>query len=93
MGGYAGPSYMQPPAFQPVSEVAQGKQRVEESIPAFDEAAFEQAFAQAQQDAFEIAEAQEREAREAQFRAQVENERSGELDPLLERIRETRPGV
>lgn len=83
---------MQTP-FQPVSEVAQGKQRAQEAIPAFDEAAFEQAFAQAQQDAFDIADAEQIEAQAAQTPAQVQSERSGELDPLLQRIRETRPGV
>ena len=77
-----------------MSQVAQGKQAVQE--PAFDEAAFEQAFAQAQQDAFDEAEA-ELEARKAQSRA-MNPEVMGEVDrpsedPLLIRIRETRPGV
>ena len=84
-------------SFQPgaqMSQVAQGKQAVQE--PAFDEAAFEQAFAQAQQDAFDEAEA-ELEARKAQSRA-MNPEVMGEVDrpsedPLLIRIRETRPGV
>ncbi|KAL6702587.1 hypothetical protein ACN47E_001317 [Coniothyrium glycines] len=91
MGGFAGSAYMQTPAFQPVSEVAQGKQRAAEAIPAFDEAAFEQAFAQAQQDALDVVE--QRELLEAQTVAQVQGERSGELDPFLQRIRETRPAV
>ncbi|KAI8941302.1 hypothetical protein NX059_002529 [Plenodomus lindquistii] len=49
MNNFGAQSYMQPPVFQP-SQIAQGKQPVQEAIPAFDEAAFEQAFAQAQQD-------------------------------------------
>jgi hypothetical protein len=93
MGGFAGPSYMQTPAYQPVSDIAQGKQRAQEAVPAFDEAAFEQAFAQAQQDAFEIAEKEQIQAQAAQSLSEVQGERSGELDPLLQKIRETRPGV
>lgn len=96
VSGFAAPSYMQN-TFQPstqMSAVAQGKQAVQE--PAFDEAAFEQAFAQAQQDALESAEA-EAEAQRAQSRA-ANPEVMGEFtrpseDPLLIRIRETRPGV
>ncbi|KAL1653418.1 hypothetical protein SLS61_003927 [Didymella pomorum] len=96
MGGFAAPSYMQN-SFQPstqLSAVAQGKQAVQE--PAFDEAAFEQAFAQAHQDALESAEAAA-EAQRAQSRAE-NPEVMGEFtrpseDPLLIRIRETRPAV
>ncbi|KAF3043129.1 hypothetical protein E8E12_002540 [Didymella heteroderae] len=97
MSGFAAPSYMQN-SFQPstqMSQVAQGKQAVQE--PAFDEAAFEQAFAQAQQDALESAEAEAAEAQRAQSRA-MNPEVMGEFtrpseDPLLIRIRETRPAV
>lgn len=99
MGGFAGPAYMQNSSFQPgahMSQVAQGKQAAQE--PAFDEAAFEQAFAQAHQDAFDSAEAEvAAEAKRAHARA-VNPEVMGEFtrtseDPLLLRIRETRPGV
>ena len=97
MSGFAAPSYMQN-SFQPstqLSAVAQGKQAVSE--PAFDEAAFEQAFAQAQQDSLESADAEAAEAQRAQSRA-MNPEVMGEFtrpseDPLLIRIRETRPGV
>ncbi|KAF1930702.1 uncharacterized protein M421DRAFT_356619 [Didymella exigua CBS 183.55] len=98
ISGFAGPSYMQN-SFQPsaqLSQVAQGKQTAQG--PAFDEAAFEQAFAQAQQDAFESAEAEAAaEAQRAQSRA-MNPEVMGEFtrtseDPLLIRIRETRPAV
>jgi hypothetical protein len=85
MGGFGGQSYMQQPAFQhvPVSQVAQGKQPVQEAVPAFDEAAFEQAFLQAEQ-----------EAQQDMLDAEVmDYDRPGEMDPLLMRIRETRPGV
>ena len=82
---------MQTPSFQSaqVSESAQGKQRAQDGVPAFDEAAFEQAFAQAQQDMMEVAEAE-------QSQAALETlnlDRTGEMDPLLQRIQETRPGV
>jgi hypothetical protein len=98
MSGFAGPSYMQTPGFQPsaqMSQVAQGKQAVQETAPAFDEAAFEQAFAQAQQDAFDEAEA-EAEQERAQSQAldpEVMGVDRPSEDPLLIRIRETRPGV
>jgi uncharacterized membrane protein len=72
-----------------MSQTAQGKQRAEEAVPAFDEAAFEQAFAQAQQDMMEVAEAEQRQAETSQA---ANLERPGETDPLLQRIRETRPG-
>jgi hypothetical protein len=91
MGGFGGPAYMQSPAFQhaPVSQIAQGKQPVQEAIPAFDEAAFEQAFLQAEQEA-------QQELQNVAAEADPEAmgyDRPGELDPLLLRIRETRPGV
>lgn len=91
MGGFAGPAYMQTPGFQnaQLSQTAQGKQRMEEAVPAFDEAAFEQAFAQAQQDMMEVAETEQRQEETNQA---VNLDRPGEMDPLLQRIRETRPG-
>lgn len=54
--GWAGPSFQQSPGYgvmngTPLSESAQGKQRAQEGVPQFDEAAFERAFEQAQQDA------------------------------------------
>jgi hypothetical protein len=39
----------------PLSQAAQGKQRVQEEVPQFDDAAFEEAFKQAHQDALEEA--------------------------------------
>lgn len=96
MGGFGGQSYMQTPNFQNTShsQVAQGKQPMQEAVPAFDEAAFEQAFAQAQQDMFEVAEAEQNHEQSRQANPEVLGaERTGELDPLLQRIRETRPGV
>jgi hypothetical protein len=99
MGGFGGQSYMQQPAFQhaPVSQVAQGKQPAQEAVPAFDEAAFEQAFLQAeqeaQQDMLDMA-AEQSQSHEAQANAEaMDYDRPGEMDPLLMRIRETRPGV
>jgi uncharacterized membrane protein YgcG len=86
---------MQAPTFQnaQMSETAQGKQRAQEDIPAFDEAAFEQAFAQAQQDMMEVVEAEQGQ-QPAQTHSEVlDLDRPGEMDPLLQRIRETRPGV
>lgn len=96
MGGFAPQPFMQTPSFQnaQVSEVAQGKQRAQEAVPAFDEAAFEQAFAQAQQDMLADAEAEQKRAEAAQANPEVLGlDRPGEMDPLLIRIRETRPGV
>ncbi|KAF2833000.1 hypothetical protein CC86DRAFT_364995 [Ophiobolus disseminans] len=90
MGAYGGQSFMQAPAFQhaPVSQVA---------VPAFDEAAFEQAFLQAeqeaQQDMLDVVAEQSR-AQAAQASPEVMGyDRPGEMDPLLIRIRETRPAV
>ncbi|KAJ4367442.1 hypothetical protein N0V83_007025 [Neocucurbitaria cava] len=95
MSGFAAQPFMQAPGFQNahVSEVAQGKQP-QEAIPAFDEAAFEQAFAQAQQDLLDEAEAEQKRAQAAQANPEVLGlDRPGEMDPLLVRIRETRPAV
>lgn len=99
MGGFGGQAYMQQPALYnaPASQVAQGKQPAQEAVPAFDEAAFEQAFLQAeqeaQQDMLDVA-AEQSGAQEAQANAEVmDYDRPGEMDPLLQRIRETRPGV
>lgn len=76
------------------SQVAQGKQQAQEAVPAFDDAAFEQAFEQAQQDMMDVVEAEQRHAESTQADPQVlGSDRTGELDPLLIRIRETRPGV
>lgn len=84
---------MQTPSFQnaQMSDVAQGKQRAQNDVPAFDEAAFEQAFAQAQQDMMEVVEAEQAHAQPAQ--EALDLDRPGEMDPLLQRIRETRPAV
>ena len=93
MGGFGGQAYMQTPSFQSaqVSETALGKQRAQDGGPAFDEAAFEQAFAQAQQDMMEVAEAEQSQAQAALETLNLD--RTGEMDPLLQRIQETRPGV
>jgi hypothetical protein len=96
MGGFGGAAYMQTPSFQntQISETAQGKQSAQVAVPPFDEAAFEQAFAQAQQDMMEVAEAEQRHAESAQAPHEVlDLDRPGEMDPLLQRIRETRPGL
>lgn len=86
---------MQSPAFQPsaqMSQIAQGKQAMQE--PAFDEAAFEQAFAQAQQDALDEAAAEQKKAQSRAMNPEVMGvEHRPSEDPLLIRIRETRPGV
>lgn len=87
---------MQTQSFQhnaPMSQVAQGKQAMQEPAPAFDEAAFEQAFAQAQQDAFEEAEAEQKRAQSRAMNPEVMGIDRPSEDPLLIRIRETRPGV
>jgi hypothetical protein len=93
MGAFGGQAYMQTPSLQnaQVSGIAQGKQRAQDDIPAFDEAAFEQAFAQAQQDMMEVVEAEQVYTQPAQ--EALDLDRPGEMDPLLQRIRETRPGV
>ncbi|KAH9865484.1 hypothetical protein J1614_009068 [Plenodomus biglobosus] len=94
MGAFGGQqSYMQPPAFQP-SQIAQGKQPVQDTIPAFDEAAFEQAFAQAQQDMMNVATQEQKmeESRQANPEVLGASDRPGEMDPLI-RIRETQPDI
>ncbi|PSN73088.1 hypothetical protein BS50DRAFT_568668 [Corynespora cassiicola Philippines] len=107
MGAYGGSSFQQRPAFgvmngAPASDVAQGKQRAQD-VPAFDEAAFEQAFAQAQQDMLDEASVQQQESieeqqnherqQEALRRIQGARQTEPEADPVLARIRETRPSV
>lgn len=98
MGGFGGNTLIQTPMYQPgaMSEIAQGKQRTQDAIPVFDEAAFEQAFMQAEADAAQdvLAEAEQRGAETVQAdQAAMVYDRQGEMDPLLMRIRETRPGV
>lgn len=90
LGGFAAPMFMQTPGYQnaPDSQVAQGKQRAQEATLGFEDAAFEQAFLQAEAHA-------EQEATQS-VGLSLETmgyDRPGELDPLLIRIRETRPGV
>jgi hypothetical protein len=77
MSGYAMPAFM-PPSFQHVPS-AQNQQRAH-----LDEAAFEQAFQQA--------EAEDAVLSPQPAQAADEYDRPGERDPLLARIRETRPG-
>ncbi|XPS97915.1 hypothetical protein M3J09_007132 [Ascochyta lentis] len=96
MSGFGASSYMQTPGFQPsaqMSQVAQGKQVVQEPAPVFDEAAFEQAFAHAQQDAFDEAEAEQKRAQSRAMNPEVMGMDRPSEDPLLIRIRETRPAV
>lgn len=95
MGGFAGPTFQQNPTFgalnnAPMSEVAQGKQRAQDAMPEFDEAAFERAFAQAQLDMLEEAETQIQS--EPNVSAEARPELPVETDPVLLRIREKRPG-
>lgn len=95
---WGGQMYQQGPMFgAPVSETAQGKQRVQEAVPEFDEAAFERAFEQAHQDALESAKpkrdtlqdyAQQLRRLEQQDAARM---MSIETDPVLLQIRDTRP--
>lgn len=81
----------------PVLEAAQGKQRGQEGVPEFDEAAFERAFEQAQQDALDNATLQEAQtpvvaqATNVQQEALSAMERTTETDPVLLRIRDKRP--
>jgi len=94
IGGFGGQTYLRTPAFAS-SQIAQGKQPLQDAVPAFDEAAFEQAFAQAQKDMIEV-ETQEQkiqESRQANPEVLGVAARSGEPDPLLMRLRGTRPGV
>ena len=86
---------MHAPGFQnaPVAETVQGNQRAQEANPAFDEAAFEDAFAQAQQDMLDVAAAEQIHSEPIQADAEARNaDRAEEMDPLLVRLRETRPG-
>lgn len=97
MNTFGGINFMQKPMYQqPISETVQGKQRAQEAVPAFDEAAFEQAFLQAEAEAAQEALA-EVEQRAAEVAPAVSDaavyDRPGEMDPLLLRVRETRPGV
>jgi hypothetical protein len=89
MGGFAGPAYAQTAQQAPTQQ--------QHATPAFDEAAFEAAFEQAQRDAAVEAEAQlatEAETAQSTLSAQAASmDRPGETDPLLVRVRETRPGV
>lgn len=88
--------FMQTPGLQtaPMSDVAQGKQRAQEPVPTFDEAAFEQAFAQAHQEMMEVAEAEQQHTQTIQPETEMlDADRESEMDPLLRRIRETRPGT
>lgn len=84
--GWSGPSYQQsfgmPVNQASMSEVAQGKQRAQEDVPAFDDAAFEAAFAQAQADAFQEAETLMREEEQHLFPV--------ETNPTLSRLRDQR---
>jgi len=74
-----------------ISEVAQGKQRVEESIPQFDEAAFERAFADAHQDMLEEAAAEHAILQEE---TQVKTSKQADTeDPAMLRTKEERPGI
>ncbi|KAJ4320173.1 hypothetical protein N0V94_003534 [Neodidymelliopsis sp. IMI 364377] len=75
-----------------MSQVAQGKQVAQEA-PVFDEAAFEQAFAQAQKDAFDEAEAEQKRAESRALNPEVMGVDRPSEDSLLIRIRETRPAV
>lgn len=75
------------------SETAQGKQRAQESIPQFDEAAFERAFADVQQ-AEEEAHAESLRQEQSQAEPKVADAMPQEQeDPALARIREQRPAV
>ncbi|KAH8727525.1 hypothetical protein GQ44DRAFT_611479 [Phaeosphaeriaceae sp. PMI808] len=92
MSAFGGQSFLQPSGMQ-----SSGKQPVQEAAPVFDEAAFEQAFLQAeheaQQDALGV-EAEQAPTQAAQANQEpMSYDRPGEMDPLLFRIRETRPAV
>jgi hypothetical protein len=87
MSGFAGPAYTQSTQQPPTQQ--------QQETPAFDEAAFEAAFEQAQRDAAAEAEASlAADAEHSALSAQAASmDRPGETDPLLARVRETRPGV
>ncbi|ORY06501.1 hypothetical protein BCR34DRAFT_590577 [Clohesyomyces aquaticus] len=91
MGGYAVPAFQQSHFAQmngnQMSQVAQGKQRAQEGLPEFDEAAFERAFAQAQQDMLDETAMDMSQANEG---ASQDQSRPEETDPVLLRIREKR---
>lgn len=97
MSGFARPGF-QPAGFGTMdgnlmSEVSQGKQRAQEPVPQFDEAAFERAFANVQQ-----AEEEAHAEILRQETAQPEEKSAEALpqeqeDPALARIREQRPAV
>jgi hypothetical protein len=92
-----GPTTFQGNFGAPLSNVTQGKQRAREDVEVFDEAAFEKAFEQAQQDQLSL------ESYQAEYRRleQVNRERLLESfkmhhmpfedDPVLLRVKETRP--
>ncbi|KAJ4296517.1 hypothetical protein N0V90_006562 [Kalmusia sp. IMI 367209] len=114
MSGYGMSGYAQP-AFQQsgfglvngnsLSEVAQGKQRAQEPVPQFDEAAFERAFADVQQadeqaHAESLRQQQQEASKEQAFTATQGLGTEAATDDLLEtedpallRIREQRPAV
>lgn len=75
-----------------MSEVSQGKQRMQEPVPQFDEAAFERAFADVQQ-AEEQAIAESLRQEESHKEELATNKQPQETDdPALIRILEQRPG-
>lgn len=83
------------PSFQlaPVPQVARGKQPAQETTNPSNDAAFEAAFLQAESQIARRAEA-ETEQKPLQANPDLMSEdRLGEMDPLLVRMRETRPGV
>jgi hypothetical protein len=87
MSGFAGPAYTQTTQQPPTQQ--------QQETPAFDEAAFEAAFEQAHRDAAAEASASlAADAEHSALSAQAASmDRPGETDPLLARVRETRPGV
>ncbi|KAF2471992.1 uncharacterized protein BDR25DRAFT_221979 [Lindgomyces ingoldianus] len=93
MGGYSGQAFQRsslgPMSGSQVSHAAQGKQRTQEATPDFDEAAFERAFAQAQQDMLEEASAGMRDSNDNGLETEVD-QRPAETDPVLLRIKEKR---
>lgn len=89
IGGFGGQTYLQTSAFAP-SQISQGKQPLQEVAPTFDEAAFEQAFEQAQQDMLQV---DMQESRQANPEVLGVAARSGEPDSLLTRLRGTRPAI
>ena len=97
MSGFARPGYQQS-SFgmmngNPMSQVSQGKQRAQESVPQFDEAAFDKAFA-------DVLQAEEEAHAESLRQQQTPREETGKDDQVQEpedlalaRIREQRPAV